>query len=35
MQMKTDNIERARESGGLILSLLFSLFFFRFRGVRK
>lgn len=35
MKMKTDNVERARESGGLILSVLFSLFFFRFRGVRK
>lgn len=35
LQMKTDNVERARESGGLIISVLLSLFFFRFRGVRK
>lgn len=31
LQMKNDNIERARESGGLLISILASYAFFRWR----
>ena len=35
LQMKNDNIERARESGGLLISILASYAFFRWRRVPK
>jgi len=35
LQMKNDNIERARESGGLLISLLAAYVFFRWRRVPR